>query len=67
MTTQGGAGWDGRVFGCTWRSIHTIFAALASILDSSDEPSGGCQFSLPMTSWADQRKPTRMWLPLGKV
>ena len=55
------------VWVCKEERAQMIFAALASILDPSDEPAAACNFSIPMTSSADQGKPTRMCLPLGKM
>lgn len=52
---------------CKQEHAQMTFAALASILDLSDEPAAACNFSIPTTSCADQGKPTRMWLPLGKM
>ena len=60
MSRQGGTEWEGKVFGCVRKSTHRISAALASMLDPSDEPAAVCSFYILMTSWADQRKPISM-------
>ena len=43
-----------------------ISAALASMLDPSDEPAVVCSFYILMTSWADWRKPINMVASTGQ-
>lgn len=53
---QGGGQVDGRmnreggVVGCVRRSVHAIFAALASTLDPADKPSAACSFFIARSS-----------------
>lgn len=59
-------GVGGKGIGCVRRSTHMISAALASMLDPSDEPAVVCSFYILMTSWADWRKPINMVASTGQ-
>lgn len=48
MNRQEGTNEEGGLFRCVWRSMHIIFAALASILDPSDKLSA-CSFFTAMS------------------
>lgn len=59
-------GVGGKGVGCVRRSMRMISAALASMLDPSDEPAAVWSFFILITSWADWRKPINMVASTGQ-